>query len=147
MNYSQYGTLKEYYASANGYKGFHSYFDSIFNSPEFKKIFVLKGGPGTGKSTFLKKVCNFAKANNLDFEIFRCSSDPKSLDGVIINNGEVRVAILDGTSPHERDAVIPGAIDEIVNLGEAWNSEALENSREKILKWHHAKSDSYKKVG
>ncbi|MBQ9070277.1 MAG: hypothetical protein IJY23_02890 [Clostridia bacterium] len=141
---TEYGTANEYYASANSYVGFESYFGEIFNSSRFTKIFVLKGGPGTGKSTILKKIAKFAKNQKINFEIFRCSSDPASLDAVIIDDGKRRVAILDGTAPHERDAVIPGAVDELVNLGEAWDSEGLEKCKNKILKINFEKNKSYK---
>ena len=45
---------REFFASANGYTGFRSYFDEIFDSRDYTAIYVLKGGPGTGKSTLLK---------------------------------------------------------------------------------------------
>lgn len=139
-------TYHEYYASANGYQGFKSYFSQIFNSSEFEKVFVLKGGPGTGKSSIIKKLCVFCKANKIHYEIFRCSSDPDSLDAIIIDDSTVKVAVLDGTAPHMRDAEIPGAVDEIINLGQAWDSKALAKSRESIIEYNFKKNSNYKKA-
>ena len=43
-----------YFAAANSYNGFIGYFDRAFRSEDFDRIFVLKGGPGTGKSSLMR---------------------------------------------------------------------------------------------
>lgn len=133
-----------FFASANGGNGFKSYFDSVFNSKKFTKVFILKGGPGTGKSTFMKKVASFAEKEGLNYEIYLCSSDINSLDGVIVKNGNRSICVLDGTAPHQRDTEIPGAVDELINLGEAWDSTALESYRDKIESLNSKKQAHYK---
>ena len=134
---------RRYFAAQNSYLGFISHFPKVFNSEEYERIFVLKGGPGTGKSSFMKRAADeLAKSGELT-EIY-CSSDEASLDGIIVCGARGKIAILDGTSPHERDAVIPGAIDELINLGEYWNSSELIREREKIIALHKKKSKSYK---
>ncbi len=143
---SSFSRRNEYFASANGENGFKSYFGEIFNSEDFTRIFILKGGPGTGKSSIIKKICNFAKNENLYFEAFRCSSDPNSLDGVIINKDEISIAVLDGTAPHQRDANIPGAVDELINLGAAWDKEMLIKKRKSIEKINREKNKAYHKA-
>ena len=45
-----------YFAAANGYTGFRSYFGEMFTSDRYDRIFVLKGGPGTGKSRLIRNV-------------------------------------------------------------------------------------------
>ena len=50
-------TKRRYFAAANGFTGFRNYFPAVFDSAEYRRIFVLKGGPGTGKSSLMKKVC------------------------------------------------------------------------------------------
>ena len=137
---------KEFFASANTYFGFKSYFGEIFNSAEYDRIFVLKGGPGTGKSTLLKKICNDFALGDLTIERFRCSSDEESLDGLIIENDGKRVAVIDGTAPHERDAVIPGAVDTLVNLGEAINNDAISKYKSTVLELNEKKKSSYRKA-
>ena len=139
-------TNRRYFAAANGYSGFRSYFPRIFDSAAYRRIFVLKGGPGTGKSSLMKKITREFPDGVYRTEAIFCSSDPASLDGVIVESKKGRVAVLDGTAPHERDAVIPGAIDEIVNLGAAWDAEALEKERERILTLGKEKSFHYGKA-
>ncbi|WP_019122367.1 PRK06851 family protein [Brevibacillus massiliensis] len=63
-----------------------------------KRIFV-KGRPGSGKSTMLKKLVSVAEERGFDAEVFHCGFDPGSLDMVIFP--EISVAIFDSTAPHE----------------------------------------------
>ena len=135
---------KKYFASANGYQGFRSYFDKIFISSEYNKIFVIKGGPGTGKSSFMRSIGASLQQDDIELEYIYCSSDPKSLDGLIIRKDNIKIALLDGTAPHERDAIIPGAIDEIINLGEGLDTNFLYAKKEEILSLNDEKRKAYK---
>ncbi len=138
------GKTPEFFAAANGHDGFISYFDKIFASEDFTRTYVLKGGPGTGKSSFMKRLAKLLGDRGIYTELIYCSSDPRSLDGVIFEAGDRRVAIIDGTAPHERDAIIPGAIDSIINLGENWNERWLIASRARITPLCHEKSTAYR---
>ena len=79
----------------------------------------MKGGPGVGKSSFMKKIATEFADKGYDVEIFPCSSDPGSLDAVVIK--KLGVVLIDATAPHIVDPKIPGAIDEIVNFGDFWD--------------------------
>lgn len=133
-----------FFAACNSYFGFKSYFNNIFDSGEFDRIFILKGAPGSGKSTFMKRVAFEFKDHADDIEYFYCSSDTSSLDGLLVEKAGKRVGIIDGTAPHERDAVIVGAIDEIVNLAEGLDSEWLDAERDNILSLSEEKRQAYK---
>jgi len=80
-----------------------------------KKRYLIKGRPGTGKSTLLGKLASEAQARGLDTEIYHCGLDPRSLDMVIVR--ELDLAILDSTAPHEYFPSRDG--DEIVDVYEA----------------------------
>ena len=134
---------KQYFAAANGYDGFISYFDTIFNPSDFTRIYILKGGPGTGKSSLMRKISGMAKSRGAVCESILCSSDKDSLDGIICENGDRRIAILDGTAPHERDTAVPGAVDEIINLGENWDKSWLEARRGEISDLNTEKKTAY----
>ena len=102
------------FAGANTPDGFVGYYDRLVDMYNLEKLYILKGGSGIGKSTFIRKFADaFAQ---LDRDFFVCSGDPKSLDGVIIP--DAKVGMIDGTHPHMVDPIYPGIIDEIVNLGE-----------------------------
>ncbi len=137
--------MKEsYFASANGYRGFTSLFNDVFDSTKFEKVFILKGGPGTGKSTFIKKICDKMERSNANIKRFYCSSDTNSLDGAIIELSGKKVAFIDGTAPHERDATYVGAIDELINLGQGLNASLLSSHRDKIIELSKEKNKAYK---
>lgn len=120
------------FAAANGYQGFKSYFKEIFNPIDYSALYILKGGPGTGKSTFMKRLTNELKDTCDWFEVILCSSDTSSLDGVILEKNGRRVAVIDGTAPHATDPIYPGAIEKIVNLGDCWHSDLLIENRGEI---------------
>ncbi len=132
-----------YFAAANGYSGFRSYYKEIYASPAYTRIFVVKGGPGTGKSRLLREVAVAASEIGAAITYYYCSSDPASLDGIVITRGETRVALLDGTAPHARCADVPGAIDELWNLGDFWDPAPLEKERGKILALMQKKRESF----
>ena len=118
-----------YFAAANGYDGFRSYFNEIFSPTDFERLYILKGGPGTGKSNFMKRIYEHFLNLGYECDAIFCSSDRHSFDGVIIYGNNGKVGVLDGTAPHEVDARMPGAVDEIINLGVAWDSKGLFDRR------------------
>ena len=138
-------STQRFFAASNGFDGFISYFNEVFDPYDFERIFILKGGPGTGKSSFLKSIVKkFEYDDYTSFELIHCSSDPKSLDGVIITKKEKKIAIIDGTAPHVSDPIIPGAVEKIINIGECWNESLLKNNAEIIKKHTDCKRNSYK---
>lgn len=138
-----YEEIKEhYFAAANSSDGFVGYFDEIFRNEENNRIFILKGGPGVGKSTFMKKVCERATQLGKTCECFHCSSDPDSLDGVAIK--DMNVCVIDGTSPHTFEARLAGAREIIIDLGRAWDIVKLSKDSSLISQISQKKSSHYK---
>lgn len=133
-----------YFASANGKNGFFSLYSEIYNEKKLKNLYILKGGPGTGKSTLLDKITAKASSLKLKSEVFLCSSDSSSLDGVIID--ELGVAVIDGTAPHAQEPLYPGVCGEIVNLGENWDSARLKAMRGEIESLFYKKSAAYSRA-
>lgn len=135
-----------YFAAANGYSGFRSYFNGVFNPTKYSRLFILKGGPGTGKSTLMRELYDKYKENGVYAEMIYCSSDTSSLDGVILESEKGRIAVIDGTAPHSTDPIYPGCIDEIVNLGEYWNGDTLSKERVKIEELTKEKKSAYNRA-
>ncbi|MBQ2824045.1 MAG: hypothetical protein IJF18_05655 [Oscillospiraceae bacterium] len=110
--------------------GFRTHFGDIVNDTDFH-TYIIKGGPGTGKSTLMKKI---AAAFDGDKEVYLCSSDPSSYDAVVLK--ERKAVILDGTSPHVFEPEYAGAVQEILNLGQCWDSGKLERQKGEIIVAH-----------
>ena len=137
--YTQSGT--HFFAASNTKEGFISYFDKIFDENECDKVYIIKGGPGCGKSTFMKKLGLVAEANGFHPEYFHCSSDPSSLDGIIIK--EKKTAVIDGTNPHTLEPKFAGAREIIIDLGAAWNTDKLYENIKEIKRLSLVKSNCY----
>ena len=80
----------EFFAAANSGKGFVSFYSEIFGDRSIERRYLIKGGPGTGKSTFMKTLAQRAQENGLCVEYYKWHQEPweKSLltsDGNKIN--------------------------------------------------------------
>lgn len=122
----------KYFLGANSCEGFVSTFGSCYDPDGGWRAYIIKGGPGTGKSSFMKFLVTKAIDKNIKTELFPCSSDPHSLDAVIFP--ERKVVVMDGTAPHTVDPVFPGVCEQILNFGEYWNESAFEGKTDEILK-------------
>ena len=121
-----------FFAGGNTPNGFFSYFNNVIDYKRNGRLVILKGGPGVGKSTFIRAVGEKLKSKGKNAEYFYCSGDPESLDGVCCK--EDNFAVIDGTSPHMIDPVYPGITDSIVNLGEFLDGNKLVNYLERAKK-------------
>lgn len=120
----------QYFLGANSPAGFYSLYDQLLPPEGARAIYILKGGPGCGKSTLMRKVAAWAEAEGLDTEYILCSGDPDSLDAVILP--QKAVAIVDGTAPHVVEPRYPGAVERYVNMGDCYDKTTLWPLREDI---------------
>ncbi len=130
-----------YFAGGNTAQGFVDFFKS--NLQGLEKIYILKGGPGTGKSSMMKFIGKIYEDKDFAVEYIHCSSDPDSLDGIIIP--AIKAAVVDGTAPHVIEPSAPGAIEEYVNLGAAWDNMKLKNHKAEILSLKETISECFDK--
>ena len=137
------GKTRKMFPGGNTANGFYSFFDYIIPN-DVNRIFCLKGGPGVGKSSFMKKMAKEFTKMGYDVELHYCSSDPSSLDGVVIKG--LNVVMIDATAPHTVDPKIPGAVDEILNFGEFWDVDKIEKNREEIASCNSDISECFKRA-
>jgi len=124
------GHIVKVFPGGNTSEGFYSWYQYLLEKGT-KRIFVIKGGPGVGKSTLMKKIGHKMVDLGYDVEFHYCSSDNNSLDGIAVS--EAGIVMVDGTAPHIVDPKYPGGIDEIVNMGEYWDKKAMMINRDKII--------------
>lgn len=140
---------KKYFLGTNSSEGFVSSFGESYNPHNGWKAYIIKGGPGTGKSSFMKFVVKKAKEKGYETVLCPCSSDPDSLDALIIPHK--KIVIMDGTSPHTVDPKYPAVCEEILNFGAFWDTDKL-TSKEEIIcvtdknKRLHQTASSYMKA-
>lgn len=123
--------VRHMFAGVNTPHGFFSRFDQIMpESTDTRKIYI-KGGPGMGKSTLMKKIVDRAKKEGMDCEVFHCSSDPSSLDGLHIP--ALKFSIIDATAPHNSDPEYPCLGGELFDISAYIDKSKLQFEGEEIL--------------
>lgn len=132
-----------YFAASNSAEGFCSYYGECFDNPRVTRVYAIKGGPGTGKSYFLRAVARRAEEEGWRVEYIYCSSDPDSLDGLRVFKDSECIALIDATAPHVYEPMHPGIREEIVNLGAFWDAELLLSRKEEIEALHLQKKNGY----
>lgn len=118
----------DYYLGANTPNGFVSCFEGMTDT--VSRLYIIKGGPGCGKSTAMKRIAAVCEAAGIAVQRIWCSSDAGSLDGVYLP--ETDTLYVDGTAPHVIEPKCPGARDGIINFGDYWDQQALTARRGEI---------------
>ena len=132
-----------FFAGANSKRGFISFYEQNFRAG-VTRLYCIKGGPGTGKSRLLREVARAGEAAGYRSEYYYCSSDAGSLDGVILSGKNGRLGFLDATAPHLMEPQMPGASEELLNLGEFWNTERLIRYAGDIRELNRKKAEYYR---
>lgn len=122
--------LTKFFLGANSHIDFVSYFKQLQEQSDSMQLLILKGGPGSGKSSLMKRVLKYALDHNHELEVIPCASDPLSLDAIIDKTADF--AMMDGTAPHTEDPSLPGANHHILYTGDLWDCAALNQNSGKI---------------
>ena len=132
----------DFFLGANSPNGFSSYFTELNDSKLTDHCYVIKGCPGSGKSTMMKTIAETLSEQESLIENIHCSSDPDSLDGVILHDS--RTVIADGTPPHVIEPKLPIAYEIIVSLYDSFDYPKVASHRteaanldQKIKECHH----------
>lgn len=120
-------------------RGFVSRYDSLLD--EVRYLTVIKGGPGCGKSTLMRAIGRAAQARGLDVSYILCSSDPDSLDGVILP--QLSAAWVDGTAPHVVEPRLCGGSMNYLNFGAFYDSAAMQEKEEEIRRVQRKNAAQY----
>lgn len=117
------GLIDTYFLGANTPEGFRSEYATLQRDPRIRRLLIVKGGSGCGKSTLMKTLAARAEEYGWATERILCSSDPASLDGLVIP--EIGLALVDGTAPHVVEPQLCGCGANYVNLGRYYREAEL----------------------
>ena len=121
----------KYFLGANTAVGFVGYAEETYDADDGWRMYLIKSGPGTGKSSLMRKLYERMMALGVEGEVFSCSSDPSSLDGVRFPS--LKMGMLDATAPHVTEPQFWGAVEQIVPLSVCMDEEKLHGEAEKIV--------------
>lgn len=124
-------TAVSFFLGANTPTGFVGFMPSCYQPQEGWWAYIIKGGPGSGKSTFMRRILERLTAEGEEAEAILCSSDPQSLDGVRFP--QMRAVVLDGTAPHVVEPRYWGACETIVDIGGCADTHCLQQNAEAIM--------------
>ncbi|MDD6807234.1 MAG: hypothetical protein PUD72_02120 [Oscillospiraceae bacterium] len=136
--------INKYFLGSNTNEGFYSLFNELYNPEENWRVYILKGGPGCGKSTLMRRSAEKLANDGFKVERVMCASDPTSYDAIICR--DKMLAIVDGTPPHVFEPKYYGAVEEIINLGECLDGSKLQKSVDKIRSLFDTNSRCYRKT-
>ena len=117
-----------FYLGTCSAKGFVSHYATLLE--EIKNLYIIKGGAGCGKSTFMRAIGKAASARGYDVSYILCASDPDSLDAVIIP--ALSLCYVDGTAPHVLEPKLCGGSMNYINFGEFYDSNAMRPNEDEI---------------
>lgn len=120
-----------YFLGANSPSGFVSLFEDWIGAADTNKVYIIKGTPGSGKSSFMKKIAAAVEEQGEKVEYIYCSADSSSLDGIRIP--ELGVLMVDGTAPHVVEPKYPYAVESYLNLGEFVNGDAVREQKDELV--------------
>lgn len=132
--------IRRMFFGGNTADGFHSFHEYVIG-PNRKRFYILKGMPGGGKSSLMKKIGIYFKDKGYGVEFHHCPSDPESIDSILIE--ELGVAIADGTAPHVMDPIYPGLKDRIIDLVQYIDSDKLNKDEDRIIKAKEENKKAY----
>ncbi len=115
--------------SANGFAG---YYKQAVKNADCGTPILIKGGPGCGKSTILKRLAAHIENNGAYAEHIHCAGDADSLDGVITSGG--MFCAVDATEPHVIEPQYPQAVENVISLYDALDSDKLYENRADIIR-------------
>ncbi|MDD6160784.1 MAG: hypothetical protein PUB51_06620 [Oscillospiraceae bacterium] len=134
----------QYFLGANSPTGFYSLYDEISDPHRIGRLYILKGGPGCGKSSLMRRLARHGEAAGRRVHRILCSGDPDSLDGVIFP--DLGTAVVDGTAPHVGEANCPGAVETYLDLSRFYDHAALQEEKDRLLELSAAYKDCYRQA-
>ena len=127
------------FLGGNTERGFFSLYDEAIGALKLRRLYVLKGSAGCGKSGFMKKLAACSSDDGLRTVRILCSGDPDSLDGVILPDRGI--GVFDGTSPHVLEPSLVGERGFYIDLSHFYTTPA-----QGLARWDEDYREHYRKA-
>ena len=133
---------RTYFLGANSVHGFFSCYDSFCRAEDGNFLWIIKSGPGSGKSTLMRRVAAEAKKSGHAVETVLCSGDPDSLDGVYVP--ELRFGVVDGSAPHVLEPRAFGADSLYLDFSPFYDVKSLKEKQSEFNELYNAYKEPYR---
>ena len=133
----------DFFLSTNSPNQFFSLCDHLNVPIKGERRYLIKGSAGGGKSTAMKRIAEAVNGKETLIERVHCSSDPESLDGVILHKGHC--SIVDATPPHAVEPEYPASFQTVCDLWSALDEDILTPRLEKLSELESEMSARHKK--
>lgn len=134
---------QSYFLGANSGEGFVSLYED-FPPAAGAFLHIIKGGPGTGKSGFMRAIGAAAEERGMEVHYVLCSGDPDSLDGVYLP--ALGLAWVDGTAPHVIEPRQFHVDSDYVNLGRFCRVPFSEEDAQDLREINHKHKSLYRQA-
>lgn len=139
MTVNNKGEELHFFVEGNTARGSFHLFDSSLQ--DLERLYILKGGPGSGKSTLIRQISEQWIARGYDVWLMHCARDDKSLDGIVIP--KLKIGIVDGTWPHVIDPRMPGVVEHYVDLSSAWERTMLSSHQADLQRLYKLEEERF----
>jgi Mrp family chromosome partitioning ATPase len=126
---SKSGEIRYVLTSSNTSQGFYTFIPDLIRG--LRKIYILKGAPGSGKSTFIRLLGESLSEKGYEIEFWISALDPVNPDGVYIPR--LGTAVINGSLPQPIDPRYPGATGHIIYLGDYRNKKEINGRAREII--------------
>jgi Mrp family chromosome partitioning ATPase len=123
------GKVRYVLTSSHTSQGFHTFIPELLR--EIPKIYILKGAPGSGKSTFIRLLGESLSEQGYEVEFWISAADPVSPEGVFIP--QLQAAVVNGCLAYPIDPRYPGLTGDIIYMGDYWDKLLIETHRQEIM--------------
>lgn len=122
------GGIRYVFTSIYTGQGFATFIPDLLEG--LRKVFILKGAPGSGKSTLIRMLGQMLYEKGYDVEFWVSSLNPITPDGVYV--AQLDMAVVNGSLPQAIDPRYPGR-DEMIDLGGFWDKDLIETRTQEIV--------------